>query len=179
MSQLILDRKLLEAEAGDPAYTLAQARTATAMQSLNGHRNRSVIGFLNEVRLIGQGPYSIHLLAGIDLRDAGLHGAPLSSIDLSEATLNRANLTGANLKSANLDGAYLRDADLAPGFLYGATLRGAYLEGTNLSGAHLKDANLRYTNLSGAHLSEAQGLTDEQIAAAYSVEGATMPNGQK
>jgi hypothetical protein len=34
-------------------------------------------------------------------------------------------------------------------------------------------------NLAGANLSSATGLTDAQIAAAESLEGATMPNGQK
>jgi hypothetical protein len=35
------------------------------------------------------------------------------------------------------------------------------------------------TNLSGANLSGAIGLTDEQMTSAWSLEGATMPNGQK
>jgi hypothetical protein len=34
-------------------------------------------------------------------------------------------------------------------------------------------------DLSNAYLNKAVGLTDEQIAAAESLEGATMPNGQK
>ena len=48
-------------------------------------------------------------------------------------------------------------------------LRGAFLSGTFLGGAFL----------SGADLSGAQGCTDEQLREAMSLEGATMPNGQK
>jgi hypothetical protein len=53
------------------------------------------------------------------------------------------------------------------------------LSESNLSGAELHGANLSKANLSKAYLNKAVGLTDEQIAAAESLEGATMPNGQK
>jgi hypothetical protein len=77
----------------------------------------------------------------------------------------------------------------------GADLRGAHLEGTDLSVAYLRGvdlsridpsttpadlryacapADLRYANLRGA-----TGLTYGKIAAAESLEGVTMPNGQK
>src|SRR5215208_605872 len=46
MSQLILDRKLLEAEPGDPVHTLAQARTSTVILRLNAAHNESVTRFL-------------------------------------------------------------------------------------------------------------------------------------
>src|ERR671914_580684 len=42
MSQLMLDRKLLEAEPGDPVYTLAQARTSTVILRLDAERNEDV-----------------------------------------------------------------------------------------------------------------------------------------
>src|SRR5215211_2848186 len=60
-------------------------------------------------------------------------------------------------------------ADLREAHLREAGLRYANLYGANLSSAHLR----------GADLSEAYGWTDEQIAAANTLEGATMPNGQK
>jgi type II secretory pathway pseudopilin PulG len=47
MSQLILDRKLLEVEQGDPVHTLAQARTSTAILRLDAKHNESVTHFLN------------------------------------------------------------------------------------------------------------------------------------
>ena len=51
--------------------------------------------------------------------------------------------------------------------LRGADLEGAGLRGTNLQAAILQDSYLR-----GAK------VTDEQLADAWSVQGATMPNGQ-
>ena len=45
--------------------------------------------------------------------------------------------------------------------------------------ANLANAILIGADLKCASLSEAVGLTEEQIAAAESLEGATMPNGQK
>jgi flagellar biosynthesis/type III secretory pathway chaperone len=67
--------------------------------------------------------------------------------------------------------------------LAAADLRWAYLEDLPLSGADLRETNLRGANLTTANLSEAnlhnaQGLTDDQLSAASSLEGATMPDGQ-
>jgi Pentapeptide repeats (8 copies) len=120
-----LDRKLLEAEAGDSVYALAQARTSTMITRLDAEHIRSVTRFLT---------------------DSGLTGAGGSSISV----LRRIDLTGADLS-----GALLVDADL--------------------SGAQLDD-----TNLSGADLSRADGVTNAELEQlAESLEGATMPNGQK
>src|SRR5215210_9114904 len=46
MSQLMLERKLLEAEPGDPVHTLAQARTSTVILRLDAEHNESVTRFL-------------------------------------------------------------------------------------------------------------------------------------
>jgi hypothetical protein len=45
MSQLMLDRKLLETEQGDPVHTLAQARTSTVILRLDAEHNESVTRF--------------------------------------------------------------------------------------------------------------------------------------
>jgi len=45
---------------------------------------------------------------------------------------------------------------------------------TGLRGANLRGADLREADLGGT-----RGCTDDQLAAAKSLEGATMPNGQK
>ena len=63
--------------------------------------------------------------------------------------------------------------------LAGADLEGAHLEGTDLSGANLTFAELPRADLRRANLRGATALTDEKIAAAESLEGATMPDGQK
>jgi uncharacterized protein YjbI with pentapeptide repeats len=228
MSQLMLERKLLEAEPGDPVHTLAQARTSTAILSLDAEHNESVTRFLinsglavksdpsprllTEIALENATLSHAHLpnaglsdadlsdadLSGADLSGADLSGAELPHADLSEAVLGEADLSdailsGANLSPANLSGAdfsraNLSDADLSPAILSGADFSRAWLVGTNLSKtsldeadlseAVLRGANLEGANLKGANLSHAY-VSEEQLAAARSLAGATMPNGQK
>jgi hypothetical protein len=109
MSALILQRNLLKSEEDDPVYTLAQARTSTAIIALDAEHNRSVTRFLTDSGLSGsRGSFS--LLRSIDLRKADLSGAYLSSADLDDATLTRADLSGAFLVSADLNSAYLPEA---------------------------------------------------------------------
>jgi uncharacterized protein YjbI with pentapeptide repeats len=63
--------------------------------------------------------------------------------------------------------------------LGGSNLHDANLSGTDLSGANLIFADLCDADLRRANLRGATALTDEKIAAAGSLEGATMLNGQK
>jgi uncharacterized protein YjbI with pentapeptide repeats len=56
----------------------------------------------------------------------------------------------------------------------------ANLRYADLSGADLSDANLSQANLSNAVLVRATGITNKQLEKqAFTLEGATMPNGQK
>jgi hypothetical protein len=72
-------------------------------------------------------------------------------------TVSGADLSGANLTDAADD------------------LRGADLSGADLSGANLSDAYLK-----NADLNHAKGVTEKQLEKqARTLEGATMPNGQK
>ena len=167
MSQLILDRKLLEIERGnpvheqgDPVHTLAQARTSTAILRLDAEHNESVTHFLITSGLSVRSEASARLLRGSTLSHAKLSGAHLPNADLSGASL-----IGTDLSEANLRGADLSDADLI-----GANLSDAILVNANLSGAVLDNANL----------SGAEGITNEELEQqAVSLEGADMPNGQK
>jgi uncharacterized protein YjbI with pentapeptide repeats len=139
-------------------------------------------------------------LAGADLLNADLSGANLRGAALRDADLSGANLADANLSGANLTGASLSDAGLSDAHLVGTYLDSAYLDGANLSGAglsdaglsdavlsdahlvgaDLSDADLSGADLSGADLSGAEGITKERLEAqAKTVEGATMPDGQK
>ena len=63
--------------------------------------------------------------------------------------------------------------------LRGATLVGAWLTKALLCSADLTDADLTDADLSGAVLYKAVGVTSKQLKACASLEGATMPNGQK
>jgi uncharacterized protein YjbI with pentapeptide repeats len=233
MSQLMLERKLLAAEQGDPVHTLAQARTSTAILRLDAEHNESVTRFLIDSGLAESSEASPRLLREITLShatlsdaqlpDADLSDADLSGADLSNALLNNANLSGASLKGASLKGAALIEADLgladevrhfqddptvqgltdleaANTDLSGADLSGANLSGADLSGADLsaadlgradmvgtslKGANLQRADLSkallwSADLTGAVGITNEELEQqATSLDGATMPNGQK
>src|SRR5918995_31599 len=156
MSQLILDRKLLEVEQGhpvhepgDPVRTLAQARTSMAILRLDSEHNESVTHFLITSSLSVRSKDSARLLRGSTLSHAKLSGAHLPNADLSDA-----NLCSADLSDANLIG-----ADLSRAVLDNANLGGAVLDNANLGGA--------------------DGITNEELEQqADSLVGADMPNGQ-
>jgi hypothetical protein len=197
MGQLMLDkdRPLRQSEERSEVNTLARARTLTVLRQLDSARKGRVIEFLYEADLIISKddprsvadllnpkvrPGSVLALYGADLRGANLSGDVLQN--LWKANLRGADLRGANLWKANLSAAKLT-ANLAEANLREATLQLAYLADANLSGADLSGANLREafmleTNLTAANLTGAVGWTEEQLLAA-SLEGATMPNGQK
>ena len=140
--------------------------------------------------LVGlSGLYFMQVLAAYVRQRTGLGTEDLSEADLSMADLSRSNLSGANLSGANLRAALLlrtdlqratlRRADLQRATLSNAVLMGADLNEANLSEANLRGVNLRQADLSRANLSGAFGWTEAQFRTAISLEGATMPNGQK
>jgi pentapeptide repeat protein len=72
------------------------------------------------------------------------------------------------------------DADILSGAdLRGANLAGAFFTDADLKDANLEGANLESANLEGANLHGARGVTNEELEQQASLEGATMPNGQK
>jgi hypothetical protein len=80
----------------------------------------------------------------------------------------------------SLEESDLRRVDLDWEDLHGANLRNALLGEADLEGANLEDANLEQAKLRGANLRGVKGATNEQLEQqAASLEGATMPNGQK
>ncbi len=99
-----------------------------------------------------------------------LQEAELISIkDGPVVSLKWANLQDADLGEVVLEGADLRETKLQCAFLCAARLAKADLSGANLAEA----------DLSGADLSDARGLTEEQLSKAATLEGATMPDGQR
>jgi uncharacterized protein YjbI with pentapeptide repeats len=136
-------------------------------------------------------------LTKVTLTKAALQGADLSSASLRAANLSYAALQDADLSStespAALQGAPLRflkqeatnltDASLSHAALKDANLSSAVLQNANLTEANLTDANLTDAylsdaNLTDANLTDAKGWTTEQLTAARSLEGATMPDGE-
>src|SRR5215213_1617751 len=201
MSQLILDRKLLEVEQGDPVHapgdpvhTLAQASTSTAILRLDAKHNESVTHFLINSDLSVRSEDSARLLRGSTLSHAKLSGAHLPNADLGDVELSGADLSGADLSNALLDnadlvahlpnadlsGASLIGADLSDANLFSADLSDANLIGADLSRSVLDNANLSGAVLDNANLGGADGITNEELdQKAVSLEGADMPNGQK
>jgi uncharacterized protein YjbI with pentapeptide repeats len=200
MGNLLLEKNLRESAEDSEVRTLARARTLVVLETLGSDRKNRLLRFLEETELIQAGPegrppivslkYAAlsdfelkgkQLLRGTDLTQARLTGA-----NLSAAHLEGTDLSGAHLGAANLRGAYLQGAKLSGAYLYDTDLRGAYLSGTDLSDAEGRfesGARMIRTRLDGAYLDGADltnaRVSEEQLQEAESLEGATMPNGQK
>jgi uncharacterized protein YjbI with pentapeptide repeats len=142
------------------------------------------------------------ILYAPNLTEADLSGSELIRIKLGDAILIRTDLTSANLSGTELFRANFTDANLTGANLTDTDLTGANFTDANLTGANLTDANLGLappvlvlsdpnrsrrltsTNLSGVDLSNAnlkgiKGWTNEQLAQAKSLIGATMHDGTK
>jgi hypothetical protein len=165
ISELLLHEHLGESPGNRQVETIARARTAIVLRTLDSVRRGSLIRFLSQAGILTK--CTENELNGIDL-----HGANLSQVNLSKIKLYQTNL---NL--ADLSGAILNYADLSKASLSGANLSGAYLILTELSDADLSGANLITADLSGAILRDAK-VANEQLEAAKSLKGATMPDGK-
>ncbi len=175
MGTLLLDRDLRNASEDSDVRRLAWARTLVVLDALASDRQDRVFRFLEETELIQFRPPDrppVVSLKYASLRDFELTGKQLlRNTDLTQAWLSGAELTEAHLGEADLTGAYLMDAKLSSAYLYDTDLGGV-----DLSGADLSDAEGRFE--SGANLTNAR-VTEEQLREAESLEGATMPDGQK
>jgi uncharacterized protein YjbI with pentapeptide repeats len=205
MSQLLIDKELRRKTHWlDDARVTARAQSLAVLQRLDGERKKSVLQFLYEAQLINRDNREkmplkweeaemmdlearIVGLSGADLRNAYLRYVFIEGAALDGAILENADLRNAQLRRIDLGGAYLSGADLSGAYLSEASLQNAQLQpndelnlrGADLRGANLSGTDLRGANLSGTNLYEATGWTEEQLTAAWSLEGATMPNGQK
>ncbi len=156
ISELLLREHLGESNSNPQVETIARARTATVLRTLDPKRRGSLIRFSSKAGILIKCTEEEKAIAGLDL-----HGADLSQL----------NLFKSNLSTANLRGAYLSESDLREAFLIKADLSGAFLWGTDLRNADLTGADLSRAFLSGAI------VTDEQLEKAKSLKGATMPDG--
>jgi hypothetical protein len=167
VGELLIEQPLRRASPGDNLSTVVRAQTLSVLEGLDPNRKRILLQFLYESGLVyGRKPV-VSLEVG----------------NLSRSNLRRAYLSGAHLSNANQHGADLIGADLSGADLIGANLivvdlSEAVLSGADLYGADLGEALLNGADLSAASLSGAE-ITKEQLAACRSLEGATMPEGQK
>jgi uncharacterized protein YjbI with pentapeptide repeats len=149
---------LLKAEPGSEKFIVAQARTVTALQSLDRNRQHLVIQFLQASGLNKASEKTDPKNPGKLSADSKvlLYAAQMSKANLANSDLSGAVLVGANLRSANLGCAIPGStspnsgqcADLSSADLFYANLTGAELSLANLTGA-----KLFFTNLTGAELS--------------------------
>jgi uncharacterized protein YjbI with pentapeptide repeats len=102
------------------------------------------------------------------LRDASFRGANLSRVDLTNA-----DLQGTDLCDVDFVGAYLHNANLRAADLSLANLQEADLRGADLTDADLTGADLRRADLTDARVEM------NQLHVADSIEGATLPDGQR
>jgi uncharacterized protein YjbI with pentapeptide repeats len=177
MGTLLLNRNLRSANADSNVRNVARARTLTTLAALDPYRKQKVMRFLNETKLIqasspdGKPVISLSYaeLEGVRLGHQGQQG----SFDLKGIVLINADLRNVGMLNADIPGSNLSEADLS-----GAVLTNANLHGANLTGTDLTDADLTDTDLTDTDLTDAE-VTNDQLEQAKSLEGATMPNGQK
>ena len=110
------------------------------------------------------------------LEDANLEYAVLERADLGDACLRGANLQHVNLVKADLQFANLVNADLQFANLKKANLDFANMLHANLQNANLEEVNFHYVILQDVNMKGAN-VTEEQLAQAKSLKGATMPDG--
>lgn len=179
LSDLLLDKDLRASEVDSEVQTLARARTLTLLRGLDGDRKGFVMQFLYDAELISPRANGgrVITLNGADLREARLRGAFLGSANLQGARLGGADLAGAHLANANLM-ADFPNATLILAHLVEALLGRANLEGADLRCADLRATDTRGMNCKNANLRETV-ITDRQLQAAESLEGATMPDGRR
>ena len=191
MERLLLERKLNSPPGrASGEATIAEARTRSALRTLDPIRKGLLLQFIHEAHLINS-DHPILTLALADasaaeLNYANLIGSNFSSTNLRSAKLRGADLTEAIFSKSNMRWTILRlaklvDADLSWADLTGANLNAADLRGASLRATVLKRANLRAADLAGADLTGAdltgadltgaKGLTYKQLREASSPEG--------
>jgi uncharacterized protein YjbI with pentapeptide repeats len=128
-----------------------RARTLAVLERLDPLRKVNVLGFLYEA--VATYKYNKAEPAAL-----GLYSADLRGVDMSQGYWTWIDLSGSHLNEAILTDAVLEGADLTNADLTGVDLTGTDLTDVNLFGAT---------------------VTEEQLGTAYSLKGATMPDGSK
>ena len=201
MSNLVVDQRLREEPLDSHTHRIAQARTLVMLSSLDKDRKRDPLYLVYELGLINK-DYPDLSLRKADLSEITLREASLREADFRRADLKDSDLKGSDLSDTDLRGADLSDSDLSNTSLAGANLlpydeqRPAKLNAAHLANGvdptdidlnddrvirtKLSGANLRGVDLCGAFLAGVVGFSNEELELqASSLQGATMPNGQK
>jgi uncharacterized protein YjbI with pentapeptide repeats len=181
-------RGMEKAAPGQETQLVVQLRSGDHQAALSALKELRAQGWLNRGVLKGADLKGASLqgaclnlagMEGADLSEASLEAADLSVVNLQRACLRRADLRKARLLWASLQCADLSEANLQEADLTGANLRYARLEKADLQGASLGAVNLKKADLAGVNLKGACHLRDEELARAYRLEGATLPDGSR
>jgi hypothetical protein len=156
MSELLINKGLRKSESDSEVFILAQARTTTALRSLDSQRQTLLIEFLRSSDLLAP-KKRVGLLQNSYLSDTNLSSTFLQDANLSKTYLTRVNLSKTDLKNTDLSDTSLKVA--------------------NLSNANLENANLSSANLAWANLKDAENLTQKQLEQAKLCR-TTLPNGE-
>jgi uncharacterized protein YjbI with pentapeptide repeats len=139
MSDLLLRRKLREAENDSEVVTIARARTLSALRSLDSSRIIQLMQFICELNLNKKVILNINLpplnLQKLNLNGSYLPGTNLMNGDLEGASLLEANLQGADLSEAKLQEAILRETNLTDTKIAKANFGNAIVTEEQLSSA--------------------------------------------
>lgn len=111
ITDLIIDRGLLESDEGSPMRAVAHARMHAALRTLDGPRKGILVRFLHDSQLLIKGRAIVSLTLA-DLQGSDLSGADLSGSDISGANLAGADLYLADLANADLTMAVVTRAQL-------------------------------------------------------------------
>lgn len=124
------------------------------VRKLSSSENKRVLEAVEELRVRGW------------LSDGSLAGVPLCHVHMENA-----DLLGANFQKVDFHQAHLQWADLSQ-----ANLQGVKLTRANLQGANFSQTNLTNADMFKANLVEARNLQEGQLASAWRLSGAIMPN---
>jgi uncharacterized protein YjbI with pentapeptide repeats len=132
--------------------------------------------------IVARADLSLATFVGTNFQRANLDGVTavesnFNNANFTFANLSKANLTQANFTQANMTSVTLQDTNLASANLVSADMAGALAFGADFNRANMLDADLSGALLTDAKLAGAEQLTQEQVAAAVTNSGTTLPEG--
>lgn len=148
ISELVLEKGLVDSDNDSPVRAIALARTHNALTRLDGSRKGLLVKFLKESQLISNGRTVISLVL-----------ADLTNSNLGSVDLRACNFSGANLRSAYFDGSDLRESNFENCVLTGADLRWCNLENCGLTNRQLAQC----AELAGATLPNGDLATEQTL----------------
>jgi uncharacterized protein YjbI with pentapeptide repeats len=177
IGQLLIEKRLREAQLDDDLSVVARARTLLILRRLDAERKRQVLLYLYEAGLINREAPVIDLshadFEGIDLTVTHLEGAYLRRVNLRRATL-----VGVSLQKADLFQAELYSADLSLAEMEEAKLAGCQLAGATLKQANLHNADLTHVWAGETYEMHREGRTVGERLRGADLQGAKLEGAQ-